>query len=73
LEGFTKKFAVKMLVWYEQHLTMESAISREKAIKKWRRSWKLALIEKMNPDWRDLWPVITGAVHNGAGFPPARE
>jgi len=61
VEGFAKKYAVKVLVWYEQHLTMESAILREKAIKKWNRNWKLALIEKMNPDWRDLWPLITGA------------
>ena len=53
VEGFAKKYAVKVLVWYEQHLTMESAILREKAIKKLNRNWKLALIEKMNPDWRD--------------------
>ena len=49
-----------MLVWYEQHETMESAIAREKAIKKWKRAWKLALIEKANPDWNDLWPFMTG-------------
>ena len=43
-----------MLVWFEQHATMESAIQREKRIKKWNREWKLRLIEESNPDWRDL-------------------
>lgn len=43
-----------MLVWFEQHGTMESAILREKQMKKWRRAWKIELIEKSNPDWRDL-------------------
>ncbi len=57
-EGFTKKYAVHILVWHEQHETMESAINREKAIKKWERAWKLKLIEEMNPDWRDLYPEI---------------
>ena len=60
VEGFTKKYSVKMLVWYEQHETFETAIMREKAIKKWRRAWKLDLIEKMNPGWGDLWATITG-------------
>ena len=59
-EGFTKQHGVKTLVWYEQHATMESAISKEKAMKKWLRKWKLATIEKTNPDWRDLWPEILG-------------
>ncbi|OZB35186.1 MAG: hypothetical protein B7X35_07725 [Halothiobacillus sp. 14-56-357] len=59
-EGFTKQYDVKTLVWYEQHETMESAIGREKAMKKWLRKWKLATIEKTNPDWRDLWPEILG-------------
>ena len=57
-EGFTKKYSVHMLVWFEQHETMESAISREKAIKKWERAWKLELIEKSNPEWQDLYPEI---------------
>ena len=57
-EGFTKKYRVKTLVWYEQHATMESAIAREKALKKWNRAWKLKLIEQTNPQWRDLWPEI---------------
>jgi putative endonuclease len=55
IEGFTKKYGVKTLVWFEQHATMESAIAREKAIKEWKRDWKLALIEKTNPEWRDLY------------------
>ena len=54
-EGFTKKYGVKLLVWYEQHETMESAIAREKAIKEWQRTWKIELIEKANPDWNDLY------------------
>lgn len=57
-DGFSKTYRVKTLVWYEQHETMESAILREKAIKKWNRAWKLRLIEKTNPDWRDLWEEI---------------
>ena len=60
VEGFTKKYGVKTLVWYEQHATMESAIAREKALKKWNRAWKLKLIEETNPQWRDLWPEING-------------
>ena len=52
--GFTKQYGVKRLVWFEQHGTMDSAILREKRIKKWNRAWKLELIEKDNPEWRDL-------------------
>ena len=48
-EGFTKKYSVHVLVWFESHETMESAISREKAIKAWKRAWKVELIEKENP------------------------
>ena len=57
-EGFTKRYNVHVLVWYEQHETMESAISREKAIKKWDRAWKPEMIEKANPEWRDLYSDI---------------
>lgn len=57
-EGFTEKYAVHLLVWYEQHDTMESAIGREKAIKEWKRVWKIELIEKLNPEWRDLYQEI---------------
>ena len=52
--GFTRQYGVKRLVWFEMHSTMESAIQREKRIKKWYRKWKLDLIETDNPDWRDL-------------------
>jgi len=52
--GFTREYGVKLLVWFEQHATMEGAILREKRIKKWNRAWKLDLIEALNPDWRDL-------------------
>ena len=58
VEGFTKKYRVHHLVYYEVHENMESAISREKQIKKWKRIWKLDLIEKQNSDWRDLWEEI---------------
>jgi putative endonuclease len=53
-DGFTKRYAVHTLVWYESHETMYSAITREKQIKKWNRSWKLELIEENNPEWKDL-------------------
>ena len=52
--GFTSKYDVTRLVWYEQHETMYAAIQREKAIKNWKRAWKLELIESVNPEWRDL-------------------
>ena len=55
VEGFTRKYRCKTLVWYEQHEQMHTALAREKEIKKWRRSWKLELIEKTNPQWRDLY------------------
>ena len=58
LEGFTRKYAVKMLVWFEIHESVTSAIAREKAIKRWRRAWKLALIEADNPQWRDLYETL---------------
>ena len=55
VEGFTKRYGVHILVWFEMHETMESAITREKAIKEWKRVWKLDLIEQSNPEWRDLY------------------
>ena len=58
VEGFTKQYGVHVLVWYESHETMESAIKREKAIKKWNRKWKLKLIEQSNPQWRDLYEEL---------------
>jgi putative endonuclease len=57
--GFTSEYGVKMLVWYEQHETRESALIRERQIKNWNRAWKLKLIEQMNPRWRDLWNEIS--------------
>ena len=58
VEGFTKRHRVHDLVWFEQHQTIETAISREKALKAWKREWKIALIEKSNPDWRDLYSEL---------------
>lgn len=58
VEGFTKKYGVHMLVYFEIHDDMESAIVREKRLKKWNREWKLRLIEEMNPDWDDLYESI---------------
>jgi putative endonuclease len=58
LEGFTKKYGVHKLVYYETHETMEAAIHREKCIKEWKRKWKIELIEKFNPTWRDLSSVL---------------
>ncbi|MFC5569225.1 GIY-YIG nuclease family protein [Lysobacter yangpyeongensis] len=57
-DGFTRKHKVHLLAWFEQHATMESAIAREKAIKAWKRLWKIELIEKPNPEWRDPYPDI---------------
>ena len=56
--GFTKKYDVKKLVYYEQHSNAESAIHREKRLKEWKRQWKLDLIEKYNPSWNDLYESI---------------
>jgi putative endonuclease len=58
VEGFTKRYGVHNLVYYELHADMVSAISREKQMKKWNRAWKLELIERQNPDWNDLWDGI---------------
>ena len=55
VEGFTKRYGTHRLVWYEAHDTMESDITREKRIKEWKRAWKLELITKGNPEWRDLY------------------
>jgi len=58
IEGFTKKYGVHLLVYTEFHETMPDAILREKQMKKWRRKWKLDLIERANPEWRDLYTEI---------------
>jgi putative endonuclease len=52
--GFTARYEVKKLVWFEAHESRETALTREKRLKKWNREWKLALIEMDNPDWEDL-------------------
>ena len=59
-EGFTRRYQVHTLVYYEQHASMEAAILREKQLKEWKRVWKLQLIEGKNPAWRDLWQDIAG-------------
>lgn len=58
-DGFSKKYSLNMLVYYEQHPTMPLAIQREKNIKHWVRNWKIKLIEEANPNWSDLWGEIT--------------
>jgi putative endonuclease len=55
IPGFTRRYGAKHLVWYENHWRIEDAIQREKILKHWVRAWKLALIEKTNPEWRDLY------------------
>ncbi|MBM3344717.1 MAG: GIY-YIG nuclease family protein [Betaproteobacteria bacterium] len=60
VEGFTKKYAVKRLVWYETHDDVRAAITREKQIKKWNRAWKIRLIQERNPSWRDLYQELVG-------------
>ena len=58
VEGFAKKYEVQKLVWFEQHENAESAIIREKQIKKWNRDWKIRLIEETNPYWNDLYSSL---------------
>ena len=56
--GFTCRYRVHRLVWFELHDDMTEAIAREKRVKRWKRAWKVRLIEKANPEWRDLWGDI---------------
>lgn len=58
--GFTSRYGVDRLVWFETHDDPTAAIVREKALKKWRRDWEIRLIEEHNPDWHDLFPTIMG-------------
>ena len=58
IPGFTKRYAVKLLVYFEEYADIEAAIAREKSMKRWRRAWKLQLVEQANPQWRDLWSDI---------------
>ena len=61
VEGFTKKYDVARLVYYEVHSDIEAAITREKQMKKWNRAWKVRLIEEANPNWDDLYRQIAGS------------
>ena len=75
LPGFTSRHDVTRLVWFEQHDTMEAAITREKRLKKWNRDWKLNLIEAANPEWVDLALGLgfdPAGRRSGNGSPPAR-
>ncbi len=56
--GFTARYGVRDLVWFEPHDDITAAIQRETSLKRWKRAWKIALIEKDNPGWRDLWEDI---------------
>ncbi len=71
LPGFSSKYGCKRLVWFETHDDIEAAIRKEKQIKRWRRTWKLRLIEETNPCWRDLWDDLN-AVPEEAILPEAR-
>ncbi|AXJ95375.1 MULTISPECIES: GIY-YIG nuclease family protein [unclassified Sphingomonas] len=88
IEGFTKRYDIKRLVWFEMASDMETAIRREKQLKKWNRDWKARLIEQSNPDWVDLaiglgFEPLASQSRAGrdakaptgrtSGFPPARE
>jgi putative endonuclease len=66
-DGFTKKYSVKHLVYFEAHRTMGDAIKRESQLKKWRRLWKIRLIEQMNPTWSDLFDERDGIREHGTG------
>ena len=65
IDGFTKRYGVHHLVYYEMHATIPEAIRREKQLKKWNRAWKIRIIEQMNPEWVDLFDEFWGAVCEG--------
>jgi putative endonuclease len=69
IPGFTKRYGVKRLVWYEHHMRIEDAIQREKSLKRWLQKWKLQLIEESNPDWHDLFPEMLAEF----GFAPPED
>lgn len=60
--GFTKKYGVHLLVWFEEYGDINAAIAQEKRLKRWRRDWKRSLIEQQNPHWADLFPALVGGV-----------
>jgi putative endonuclease len=62
LPGFTAKYDVGDLVWFEEHESREAAFTRERRMKKWRRAWKIELIERTNPGWRDLTPQVNEGI-----------
>jgi len=62
IPGFTNTYGVKLLVYFEHHRDISAAIAREKVLKRWRRAWKLELIEKANPTWKDLFDGVTGDI-----------
>ena len=62
VEGFTKRYGIHRLVYYEGHETIEDAFRRERRLKEWRRAWKIRLIESMNPEWIDLFDAATGLI-----------
>jgi putative endonuclease len=64
-DAFTKKYDVDRLMYYEMHETMDAAILREKRLKKWKRAWKVRLIEQVNPEWLDLFDDSTGEILDG--------
>ena len=68
IDGFTKQYQIHLLVYFEFHTRMEDAIQREKPMKRWRRKWKLELIETNNPNWHDLYPGLVP----GVGSPLSR-
>ena len=59
VEGFTKRYQIHVLVWFEVHETLESALVRERQIKRWKRDWKINLIEAQTPQWVDLYPSLS--------------
>jgi len=65
IKGFTLRYGVKRLVYYEFHETMDEAIRREKRLKEWNRAWKVRLIESMNPEWRNLFDPAAGEIAEG--------
>jgi putative endonuclease len=65
MDGFTKRYGVKLLVYYEFHDSFDEAIRRETQLKKWKRAWKVRLIESMNPEWANLFDPSTGEIRFG--------
>lgn len=65
IPGFTKRYGISRLVYYEVHVLMPDAITREHRIKQWKRAWKVRLIQSMNPEWRDLFDPTTGELLDG--------